>query len=73
MPSTTQTTATKQDNEFNRKKLQVAKIEATLARHLLPGEITHELFELAEEHVKSVPKAVPVHPKPLHRADGHCQ
>ena len=43
--------------EFNRKQLQVAKIEATLAGHLRPGEITHELCELAEEHVKSVAKA----------------
>ena len=45
------------DIEFNRNKLQVARMEATFAGHLLPGEITHEICELAEEQVKSVPKA----------------
>ena len=43
--------------EFNRKQLQVAKIEAMLGARLLPGEITHELCELAEEHAQSVSKA----------------
>ena len=47
----------KKEIEFNRKKLQVAKIEATLAGHLLPGDITHELCKLAEKHAKSVPEA----------------
>ena len=42
--------------EFNRKKLRVGKIEAALAGHLLPSEMTEEICEAALEHAESVSK-----------------
>ena len=46
----------KQEIEFNRNKLTVGKIEAALAGHLLPSEMTEEICEAALEHAESVSK-----------------
>ena len=46
----------KQEIEFSRGKLWVGKIEAALAGHLLPSEMTDEICEAALEHAESVSK-----------------
>ena len=46
----------KQEIELNRQKLAVGKIEAALAGHLLPSEMTDQICEAALEHAESVSK-----------------
>ena len=46
----------KKEIEFNRKKYWVGQIEAALAGHLLPSEMTDQICEAALEHAESVSK-----------------